>query len=113
MSREITISKATGDWVVRSRGAILGESSAVLQLDEDGYEPVIYFPREDIEMAFLEPSDHRTTCPHKGEASYFDLMAKSGTVANAVWSYENPKDAVREIAGYLAFDPKVAEVEQL
>lgn len=113
MSHEITIAKASGNWVVRSRGAIIGESPAVLRLSEEGHAPVIYFPRDDIEMAFLEPSGHKTTCPYKGEASYFDLMAKSGVVRNAVWSYETPNENVGAIAGYLAFDPTSCEVEHI
>ncbi len=113
MSADITITEAEGTWVVRAKGAIIGESTAALRLSETGYPPVIYFPREDIETVFLDPSDHRTTCPKKGEATYFDIVAKSGTVRNAVWSYETPIAAVSAIAGYLAFDPDSAEVEQL
>jgi len=99
----ITIHKAAGTWVVRAGGAVLGESQHALELVEGSYEPVIYFPREDIAMAFLDESDHRSNCPHKGEASYFSIVTKSTTLENAVWSYEDPKEDVARIKGYLAF----------
>ena len=112
-TRSVTISKAEGTWVVRAAGAVIGESENALELVEDGYAPVIYFPREDVEMAFLEPSDHRTTCPLKGEATYYSLAAKSGLIENAAWSYETPRPDVARIAGYLAFYTQHAAVEQL
>ena len=103
MSDHITITAAGGTWVVRAAGAVLGESENALELSEGGYDPVIYFPREDVEMAFFDPSDKKTTCPHKGEASYYSLVAKSGTIPDIAWSYEDPTPDVARIKGYLAF----------
>lgn len=102
-TKHITITPATGTWVVRAGGAVLGESSRALELVEGDYPPVIYFPREDIGMAFLDRTDHATSSPHKGEASYYSIMSKSRTYENAVWTYENPEDEVAEIKDYLAF----------
>ena len=103
MTKHITVTPATGTWVVRAGGAVLGESSRALELTEGDMAPVIYFPREDIGMAFLEATDHKTTCPHKGEASYFSIMSKSKTYENAVWSYETPIEEVEGIKNHLAF----------
>src|SRR6266571_22228 len=50
-----------------------------------------------------EPTNHRTRCPYKGEASYWNLRVGSRTVENAVWSYEDPIEEVRPIAQALAF----------
>lgn len=102
-TKTITVTPAVGTWVVRAGGAVLGESSRALELVEGDLPPVIYFPREDLGMAFLDSTDHRTTCPHKGEASYFSIMSKSRTYENAAWSYENPHDEVAAIKGHLAF----------
>ncbi|MEM9813771.1 MAG: DUF427 domain-containing protein [Pseudomonadota bacterium] len=101
--KTITITRAAGTWVIRAAGAVLGESDGALVLHEEGLPDVVYFPRDDIEMAFLEPSDHRTTCPWKGEASHFALVGKSGTIQNAAWSYEDPKAQVDRIRGHVAF----------
>lgn len=103
MAEHIQIRKAEGVWTVRSGGAVLGESPNALELSEGSYAPVIYFPRADVAMAFLDRTDKRTRCPHKGEASYFSIVNKSGTVENAVWSYEDPIDGVAEIKDHLAF----------
>ncbi|KRS12363.1 hypothetical protein XM53_12055 [Roseovarius atlanticus] len=100
---KITIHKADGTWTVRAGGAVLVESKNALVLAEDGLNDVIYFPREDIAMAFLDESNHRTTCPHKGEASYFSIVTKSKTLENAAWSYEDPKPDVARIKDHLAF----------
>ncbi len=103
MADHITIRPAGGTWSVRAGGAVLAESDSALELTEGDYPPVIYFPRGDIAMDFLDPTDRKTTCPHKGEASYFSIVTKSTTLKNAAWSYETPKDAVAAIAGHLAF----------
>ncbi|PYE82511.1 DUF427 domain-containing protein [Pseudoroseicyclus aestuarii] len=113
MTDRITIRPSGRSWVVRADGAVLGESTTVLELLEEGHEPVIYFPREDIAMAFLDASETRTTCPFKGEARYFSIIAQTGAIKDAAWSYEDPKEAVRQIAGHLAFDRSKVAVEAI
>lgn len=103
MTDHIRIRKAEGTWVVRAGGAVLGETDAALELTEGDYPFVIYFPRDDIAMTFLDRTDRQTTCPHKGVASYYSIVTKSRTIANAAWSYEAPKAGMERIAGYLAF----------
>ena len=103
MADHITVRNAGGTWVVRAGGAVLGESGAALELTEGSYPPVIYFPRDDIAMALLEPSDKVTTCPHKGQARYFSVVTESKVLKDAVWSYEDPKDSVARIKDHLAF----------
>jgi uncharacterized protein (DUF427 family) len=113
MGDRITITEARGKWVVRGGGAILAESGRVLRLDETGLDPVIYFPREDIAMAFLEPSATRTRCPWKGEATHFSLQTKSMLVPDVAWSYEDPVDGAERIAGYVAFYRDKVAVEEI
>lgn len=114
MNAYITIRKAPGKWVVRAGGAVLGESSDALELTEGGYPPVIYFPRKDIAMAFLDESEQSSHCPHKGDARYFSIVTKSKTIKDAAWSYEAPKEAVAQIKDYLAFyQTEELAVEQL
>ena len=103
MTGHITIRKAQGTWTVRAGGAVLGESTQALELVEGDYPPVIYFPRDDIAMAFLDGSDKTSHCPHKGDARYFSVVTKSRTLENLVWSYEDPNPGVAEIKDYLAF----------
>ncbi|MFZ5962237.1 DUF427 domain-containing protein [Thalassococcus sp. BH17M4-6] len=103
MADHIKIRNAEGTWVVRAGGAVLGESNDALELTEGDYPYVIYFPRSDIAMALLDRTDHTTECPHKGTATYFTIASRSRTYENAVWSYENPKEAVAAIKDHLAF----------
>ncbi|MDG1375899.1 MAG: DUF427 domain-containing protein [Yoonia sp.] len=103
MAQKITIRPATGTWVIRAAGAVIGESNDALELTESDYPPVIYFPRGDIAMAFLDPTDQTSSCPFKGTASYFTIVAKSGPIKNAGWSYEAPKPDVAAIKDHIAF----------
>jgi len=114
MTDHITIRKAPGKWSVRSGGAILGETTNALELHEGDKEPVIYFPRADIAMAFLDQTDKVTRCADKGDATHYSIVNKSSVTENAVWSYEDPVPAVSEIKDYLAFYPvDSVKVEQL
>ena len=69
MADHIKIRKSEGTWTVRVGGAVIGESKAALALAEGSYPDVIYFPRSDIAMAFLDASDKSTHSPHKGDGA--------------------------------------------
>ena len=99
----ISITPSGATWVIRADGAILAETSRAKELREGAREPVIYVPREDVAMALFERSPTQTTCPYKGQASYFSYVGPDGTIKDAAWSYEAPKDDVAGIAGHLAF----------
>lgn len=109
----ITIKPAQGTWVVRAAGAVIAESSNALILTEGDYPAVTYFPRSDVAVAFLDDAEQTSTCPFKGEANYFHIAAKSRVLENAVWTYNEPLDAIKEIAGYLAFYTDKVTVEHL
>ena len=114
MADHIKIRRAPGLWSVRSGGAVLGESHNALELSEGDKAPVIYFPRDDIAMAFLDRTDKQTRCPHKGDATYFSIVTKSTTLENAVWSYEDPLESVARIKDHVAFfDRDGVTVEKL
>lgn len=113
MSDHIKIHKAEGTWTVRADGAVLAESENALELVEGSSDPVIYFPRADIGMAFLEPSETRSHCPFKGDASYYSIHASAGLIPDAGWSYESPKDGVARIRDHIAFYPHKVTVERI
>jgi uncharacterized protein (DUF427 family) len=113
MSDHIKLRKAPGTWVLRAGDAVLGETTAAIELSEGQRADVIYFPRADIATVFLEPSATRTTCTHKGEAEYFSIVTPSGTIRDAGWSYPNPPEALAAIAGHIAFATDLVTVEQL
>lgn len=113
MTRYITHRAAPGTWVVRAAGAVLGETSRAIELNEGSYPPVIYFPRDDLAMAMLDQTDHGSHCPHKGDATYFTIQGKSGPLTNAAWSYETPLADVRAIKDHIAFYPDKVTVEQV
>lgn len=88
---------------VAFNGEVIADSTKAKLLFETGYQPVIYIPKSDLKMESLSASSHKTTCPYKGEASYWTLSASGKREENAAWSYETPKDDVKEIAGHVAF----------
>jgi len=63
-----------------------------------------YFPQESVDMSRLTPSDTPYTCPWKGKAAYFHLQLDGETIKDAAWSYPEPKEAAKNIAGHFAFD---------
>ena len=70
-----------------------------------------YFPAESLKKEFFEDSIAQTSCPWKGRASYYSLSVNGEKNKDAAWSYPEPKDAAKEIAGRVAFW-KGVKVEQ-
>lgn len=112
MTSNIRIRKAEGLWVVRASGAVIGESRNALELTEGDLAPVIYFPRDDIAMAFLEPTAHRSQTS-LGDARYYTVTSTAETLKNAAWSYETPAQDAEAIKDHVAFIVDKVAVEQL
>ena len=62
-----------------------------------------YFPAESINKHFFKTSSKHTTCPWKGEASYYNIEVDGTSNPDAAWYYPFPKDAAKEIKNYVAF----------
>jgi uncharacterized protein (DUF427 family) len=62
-----------------------------------------YFPPEDVKQEHLQPSASHTTCPWKGEASYYDVVVDGEVNSDAAWYYPEPKQAAVEIKDRIAF----------
>jgi uncharacterized protein (DUF427 family) len=101
----ITITPSSDRVRVMLNGRAVAETTRALVLREASYKPVFYIPREDAQMTLFERTSHGTHCPYKGDASYYSIKLGGRLAENAVWSYEAPYPAMREIAGHLAFYP--------
>lgn len=62
-----------------------------------------YFPLDSVDSTYLEESAHHTTCPWKGEASYYTVVVGGEKNENAAWYYPEPKSAASEIKDHVAF----------
>lgn len=62
-----------------------------------------YFPPNAVRKEFLQPSGTHTICPWKGTASYYTLSVNGKENKDAAWFYPEPKDAAKNIKGYVAF----------
>jgi uncharacterized protein (DUF427 family) len=112
----ITIERTGVRVVARVGGQVVADSTRALTLREASYPPVQYIPLDDVDQALLSPSDTRTHCPYKGDASYYSLVLPEAqgsadqSLTDAVWSYREPYPSVAEIAGHVAFYPDRVEV---
>ncbi len=79
-------------------GQVIAESTQYETVDGN-----IYFPRSALNLKFFKENTHTTVCSWKGTASYFDVIVDGKTNANAAWYYPTPKDAAKNITGYVAF----------
>ncbi len=77
---------------------VIAESNETISIE--GNE---YFPPDSVKKDFLIKSSHKTMCPWKGEASYYDLVVNETTNKNAAWHYPQPLPKASHIKNYVAF----------
>lgn len=85
-------------------GETVADSTRMKLLHETGHMPVYYFPIDDVRPELLEPTDRRTRCPHKGEATYASIRVGDRVAENAAWRYPDPIDGAPPLGAYLAFE---------
>jgi uncharacterized protein (DUF427 family) len=78
--------------------AVVAESNETIVVEFNHY-----FPPDAIKKEYFKPSGTHTTCPWKGEASYYDVVVSDHINKDAAWYYPEPKEAAKQIKGYVAF----------
>lgn len=111
--REFNIRKVPGTHVIRADGAILGETSEALELSAGAHPPIIYFPQNDLAMAFFEPSDRRESRRPAGDTAYYGIASESGLIADAAWSHPAAEGRTARLQGHIAFDTSRVTVERI
>lgn len=106
----IDISPTDAHVEVKVDGQLVAATDHALKLDETGLPARYYLPRADVRMDLLRPTNFHTTCPFKGEASYWSVDVDGETHDGIVWSYETPNDQAAQIRSMLSFYPDRAEV---
>ena len=79
-------------------GTLLAASDATIVVEGNHY-----FPPDAVRREHLRDSATHTVCPWKGLASYYDVVVGEAVNRDAAWYYPAPKDAARQISGYVAF----------
>ena len=82
------------------------QGQILAQANDDECEIVegnVYFPHASLDDSYFEKSAHHTSCPWKGEASYYDVVVDGERNKQAAWYYPQPKQAASQIKGYVAF----------
>ena len=82
----------------RWNGQVVARAQHTVQVEGNHY-----FDRADVTMDRLEPTDHSTHCPWKGDACYFDVVVDGERNANAAWTYTDPKPRAENIRDRIAF----------
>ncbi|TCC10610.1 DUF427 domain-containing protein [Kribbella soli] len=107
----ITVEKNPDRVVVTVGDRVIADTRDALSLQEASYPAVQYIPREDVDLTQLERTEHQTYCPYKGDASYYSVLPAGADGENAVWTYEQPYDAVADIRDHVAFYPGKVSIE--
>ena len=79
-------------------GKIIAESNKTIVIENNHY-----FPPNSIKKEYFENSSNHSTCPWKGEASYYSLVVEGKTNKDAAWYYPQPKSEAKEIQDHVAF----------
>ncbi|VEP15999.1 conserved hypothetical protein [Hyella patelloides LEGE 07179] len=79
-------------------GATLAESDRTIVVEGNHY-----FPSEAINQEYFQSSNTHTSCPWKGQASYYNIVVEGKENKDAAWYYPSAKEKAQNIEGYVAF----------
>lgn len=106
----VTITPSDAHVEVRLDGEVLATTDRALRLAETGLPDRWYLPPDDVRTDLLRTTTFETTCPFKGQASYWSVDLGGAAHDGIVWGYEAPIEAAADIAGYFSFYPTRTEI---
>jgi uncharacterized protein (DUF427 family) len=106
----ISIRPADAHVEVRIGGVLVADTERPLLLDETGLPTRYYVPVADVRTELFRETSFHTTCPFKGEASYWTAEIDGASHDGVVWSYLDPIEGAEDITGLWSFYPDRAEI---
>lgn len=79
-------------------GTVLAESNQCEVVEGNQY-----FPPDSINKEYFQESSTHTSCPWKGQASYYTIVVDGQENKDAAWYYPSAKEKAKNIEGYIAF----------
>ncbi len=79
-------------------GTVLAESDRTEVVEGNHY-----FPIDSINKEYFKESNTHTSCPWKGQASYYSVEVNGQVNKDAAWYYPSAKEKAKNIEGYVAF----------
>lgn len=80
------------------KGVVIAESDDTVLVEGDHY-----FPESALKAEYTTFSNHRSSCPWKGQAHYKSLLVDGEMYPDAVWYYPEPSEAASQLKGRVAF----------
>ncbi|MDP2371956.1 DUF427 domain-containing protein [Rhodoferax sp.] len=79
-------------------GVVIAESPDTVMVEGNHY-----FPEPSLNRHYITFSNHKSSCPWKGQASYYSLMVNGEMNTDAVWYYPDPKPEAEMVKARVAF----------
>ena len=80
-----------------------------IRMLETYHPPTYYFKPESVNQNYLTKSSRQSYCEWKGIASYFNIKVGNKTINNVAWSYKDPCQSYKKIAGWYAVYPQLMD----
>ena len=80
------------------KGQLIAESDDIVIVEDNPY-----FPVTSLNLQYFKSGNTTSIGPWKGTASYYSIEVSGEVNNDAAWHYPAPKDAVKNIAGRVAF----------
>ena len=96
---------------IKVDGELVAETGRPRLLFETDLPVRYYFPRLDVRMDLLEPTDSVSRCPYKGVASYWSVRAGGKVHKDIAWSYKSPIPECPKIENLIAFYNEKVDIE--
>ncbi|MFP5385552.1 MAG: DUF427 domain-containing protein [Bacteriovoracia bacterium] len=91
-------------------GETIADTMLAVKLVEEGKEPVIYVPKNDIKEVDLIKCGE-VDSPDLGHAEIYTIRHGAHDIENAAWSFDEPDPHLQELQGRVAFShEKVQEI---
>jgi uncharacterized protein (DUF427 family) len=79
-------------------GAVIAQSDDTVVMDGNHY-----FPASSLRREYITFSNHRTSNPVNGEASYYSLLVNGEMLTDALWYYPDPNSVAEMLKDRVAF----------
>lgn len=96
---------------VSVQGQLVAESSDAVVVSETGLANRWYLPPADVRTDLFTRSATSTHCPYKGQSTYWSFTGGDEPVVDVAWSYDEPFDEARRVAGHVCFDGDDVTIE--